>query len=191
VTDLLKVVNTSEVEACESMLGGLVELSPWVVSRAMALRPFDTPRALADALAHVIRSAPREEQLSLIRAHPDLAGRAARDRTMTEESNSEQGRLGLLELSASDLDRLENLNAAYRARFAMPFMLALYRLPDLDAVLATFEARLGNSPETEHDNALEEITLVVRNRTMNFFARTRPEPCAPATLSPSGTCPDS
>lgn len=186
MTNLLKIVNTSDIATCEAMLGGLVELSPWVVSRAMALRPFDTPGAVAGALAQIIRSATRDEQVSLIRAHPDLAGRAARDRTMTAESNSEQGRLGLLDLSAGDLARLETLNAAYRARFAMPFMLALYRLPDLAAVLTTFEARLGNSPEAEHDNALQEIILVVRNRTMNFFADTSPEPCAPASLPPSG-----
>lgn len=186
MTDLLRIVNTSGVATCEALLGGLVELSPWVVSRATALRPFDTPGAVADALAQIIRSAAPEEQRALIRSHPDLAGRAARNRTMTEESNSEQGRLGLLDLSPDDLNRLERLNAAYRARFDMPFMLALYRLPDLAAVLATFEARLGNSPEAEHDKALEEITLVVRNRTMNFFASPPPVAPAPAFLPPSG-----
>lgn len=184
MTDLLEIVNETDIADCVAMLEGLVELSPWVVRRAMAARPFASPVAVADTLARAIRNAPREDQLTLIRAHPDLAGQAARAGSMTEESNSEQARLGLLNLPAWDLDRLEALNTAYRARFGMPFILALYRLPDLAAVLAIFEARLGNSPETEHDNALEEITLVVRNRTLNFFAA-GPDHSAPASASPS------
>lgn len=174
MTDLLTQVNTSDTQTCVAMLGGLVESSPWVVERAMAARPFAAPDDVAQALIQTIRDASAAEQLALICAHPDLAGRAARDNTMTAESNSEQGRLGLLHLSADDMERINQLNVAYRARFGMPFILALHQMPDLAAVLQEFEARLRSTPEREHEIALNQISSVVRNRTMNFFLPVRP-----------------
>lgn len=186
MADRLTQVNTSDTETCVAMLEGLVELSPWVIRRGLCERPFSSPEAVAQALVQTIVGATRAEQVTLIRAHPDLAGRAARDNAMTEESNSEQGRLGLLNLSPDDLDHLDELNRAYRERFGMPFILALHRMSDLLAVLSEFETRLKNTPEQEHHNALQEITSVVRNRTLNFFAPSGPDVSAPAYASPSG-----
>lgn len=186
LADRLTQVNTSDTETCVAMLDGLVELSPWVIRRGLSERPFSSPEAVAQALVQTIVGATKAEQVTLILAHPDLAGRAARDNAMTEESNSEQGRLGLLNLSPGDLQHLDGLNRAYRERFGMPFILALHRMPDLPAVLSEFEARLKNTPEEEHHNALHEITSVVRNRTLNFFAPLGQDVFPPTYASPSG-----
>lgn len=181
MTDLLTLVNTSNTETCIAVLGGLVELSPWVVARAMTARPFASPDDLAQALIRTIRNATPAEQLDLIRAHPDLASQAARETAMTAESNSEQGRLGLLNLSPDNLDRIDRLNDAYRARFGMPFILALHQLPDLAAVLQVFEARLHSSPGQEHATALSQISSIVHSRTIKLFSLPDPLGLAPAS----------
>lgn len=138
----------------------LFEHSPWVEARADA-RPSSGDRH-ADLMA-VLHDATPEEQLALIRAHPELAGKAAIDRTLTDASAAEQASAGLDRLSPEEYDRFHALNAAYRARFAMPFIICV-RLTDKAGILAEMERRLGNARDAEIATALEQIGEIVRLR---------------------------
>lgn len=151
-------------------LGGVVELSPWVVERAWQRRPFTSREALIEALGACIHDAAPDEQLALLRAHPELAGREAAAGTMTAESNAEQGRLGLMALSRADWERLQDLNTRYRARFGFPLMVALRLHDSLDSVFAAAEQRLHNDPIRERDVALGQVCEVVRGRVERILS---------------------
>lgn len=151
-------------------LGGVVELSPWVVERAWQRRPFASRDALVEALGACIRDAASDEQLALLRAHPELAGREAAAGTMTTESNAEQGRLGLMALSRADWERLQDLNVRYHTRFGFPLMVALRLHASLDSVFATAEQRLNNDPALEMDVALGQVCAVVRGRVERILS---------------------
>ena len=138
----------------------LFEHSPWVEERADA-RPSSGDRH-ADLMA-VLHHATPDEQLALIRAHPELAGKAAIDRTLTDSSTAEQASAGLDRLSPEEYDRFHALNAAYRERFAMPFIICV-RLTDKAGILAAMERRLANPRDAEVATALEQIGEIVRLR---------------------------
>jgi 2-oxo-4-hydroxy-4-carboxy-5-ureidoimidazoline decarboxylase len=138
----------------------LFEHSPWVEERADARRASGDRHA--DLLA-VLHDASAEEQIALIRAHPELAGKAAIDRTLTQASAAEQASAGLDRLSPDEYARFHALNAAYRERFAMPFIICV-RLTDKAGILAAMERRLGNSREEELATALAQIGEIVRLR---------------------------
>ncbi|HYG30206.1 MAG TPA: 2-oxo-4-hydroxy-4-carboxy-5-ureidoimidazoline decarboxylase [Allosphingosinicella sp.] len=136
----------------------LFEHSPWVEERADA-RSSSGDRH-ADLMA-VVRDASPEEQLALIRAHPELAGKAAVD--LTEASASEQAGAGLDRLTQPEFDRFHALNAAYREKFGFPFIICV-RLTDKAGILAAMERRLANDRDTEIATALEQIGEIVRLR---------------------------
>lgn len=138
----------------------LFEHSPWVEQRADA-RPSSGDRH-ADLMA-VVHDATPDEQLALIRAHPELAGKAAIDRTLTAASAAEQASAGLDRLTPDEFERFHALNAAYRERFAFPFIICV-RLTDKAGILAAMEARLKNSREEEIATAIEQIGEIVRLR---------------------------
>ena len=140
--------------------GVLFEHSPWVASRAAALRPFAD---LHEGLMRAVWQASGEEQLALIRAHPELAGKAAIDKTLTRASAAEQASAGLDRLSPEEFARFHRLNAAYRERFAFPFIICV-RLTDKAGILAAMERRLGHSREDEIAAALTEIGHIVNLR---------------------------
>jgi 2-oxo-4-hydroxy-4-carboxy-5-ureidoimidazoline decarboxylase len=138
----------------------LFEHSPWVEARADAL-PSSGDRH-ADLMA-VVREASREEQLALIRAHPELAGKAAIDGSLTEASAAEQAGAGLDRLTPAEFERFHALNAAYRERFGFPFIICVRRT-DKAGILEAMERRLGNDREAEIETALAEIGEIVRLR---------------------------
>lgn len=138
----------------------LFEHSPWVEARADAA-PSSGNRH-ADLMA-VVRAASPEEQLALIRAHPELAGKAAIDRTLTEASAAEQASAGLDRLTPDEFARFHELNGAYRERFGFPFIVCVRRT-DKAGILAAMERRLGHDRETEIATALAEIGEIVRLR---------------------------
>jgi 2-oxo-4-hydroxy-4-carboxy-5-ureidoimidazoline decarboxylase len=164
----LEALNTCGQSAFTEALGGIYEHSPWVAERAFALRPFATVEALADAMACVVAAASHEEKLALIRAHPDLAGKAARAGALTEASKTEQGALGLDRLSDEEYARFERLNRAYAERFGFPFVICVRR-QTRDAILAAFERRLENDTEQELATALTEINHIARLRITQFI----------------------
>ena len=138
----------------------LFERSPWVEARADAL-PSSGDRH-ADLMA-VMYAATPEEQLALIRAHPELAGKAAVDGALTEASAAEQASAGLDRLTQAEFDRFHALNAAYRERFGFPFIICV-RLTDKAGILAAMARRLGNDRDAEIAEALAQIGEIVRLR---------------------------
>ena len=132
-------------------MSALFEHSPWVEARADA-RPSSGDRH-ADLMA-VVHDATPEEQLALIRAHPELAGKAAVDGSLTEASAAEQASAGLDRLTQAEFDRFHALNAAYREKFGFPFIICV-RLTDKAGILAAMERRLANDRDTEIAAALE------------------------------------
>ncbi len=141
-------------------MAALFEHSPWVEERADAA-PSSGDRH-ADLMA-VLYAASPEEQLALIRAHPELAGKAAIDKTLTEASAAEQASAGLDRLTPEEYEAFHALNAAYRERFDFPFIICV-RLTDKAGILAAMQARLANDPETEIATALAQIGEIVRLR---------------------------
>lgn len=138
----------------------LFEHSPWIEARADA-RPASGDR-WADLMA-VVDAATPDEQMALIRAHPELAGKAAINRTLTDASAAEQASAGLDRLTPQEYERFHALNAAYRARFDFPFIICV-RLTDKAGILAAMESRLANDRDTEIATALEQIGEIVRLR---------------------------
>jgi 2-oxo-4-hydroxy-4-carboxy-5-ureidoimidazoline decarboxylase len=141
-------------------LSALFEHSPWVEARADA-RPSSGNRH-ADLMA-VMYAATPDEQLALIRAHPELAGKAAVDGTLTDASAAEQASAGLDRLTPEEFARFHALNAAYRERFDFPFIICV-RLTNKAGILAAMEARLANDRDTEIATALAQIGEIVRLR---------------------------
>jgi OHCU decarboxylase len=144
-------------------LGGVAERSPWVAERAWALGPFAGPGAVADAFARTVREASAGEQLALIRAHPDLAGRAALAGELTARSAAEQASAGLDRMTPADLARFTALNEAYRERFGFPFVMRV-RGRGVGEILAAYERRLGHDADRERRAAVEEIVAIMRLR---------------------------
>ena len=138
----------------------LFEHSPWVEARADARPPSGDRHA--DLMA-VVHDATPDEQLALIRAHPELAGKAAVDGSLTEASAAEQASAGLDRLSEAEFDRFHALNAAYREKFGFPFIICVRRT-DKAGILAAMERRLANDRDTEIATALDEIGKIVRLR---------------------------
>lgn len=155
-----------------ALLGGAVEHSPWVAQQAWAQRPFDGVEALACAMESAIAQATHAQQLALLNAHPELAGREAAAGTMTDASSSEQGRLGLFDLKSNELARLQSLNLVYRERFGFPLIVALRLHASLDSVFAEGERRLCHDSATEWSVALAQVGHVMRGRLHALFDTT-------------------
>ncbi len=168
VTVTLERLNAGTAAEFADALRGIYEHSPWVVERAATARPFPTLAALKRALVQVVRDAGDAAQLALIRAHPELAGRAMQTSTLTPESAVEQGKAGLTQCTPAELEQIAKLNADYQARFGFPFILAV-RGPRGQGIakpeiLATFERRLHHPPDYERAEALRNIHRVAEIR---------------------------
>ena len=144
-------------------LGFAFELSPWVVQRAYDAAPFDSVEALHAATMAVLDAAPEADKLALIRAHPELAGKAAIAKTLTAESNAEQASAGLDRLTPEEFERFHALNAAYGERFGFPFIIAV-RLNDKTSILAAMQARLSHERADEIAEAIKQVGLISRLR---------------------------
>lgn len=160
----LAELNAMPQPAFVQALGAIFEHSPWVAERAFGRRPFASLDALHGAMMEAVRVAPREERLALIRAHPELAGAEAAAGTLTTHSSSEQGRLGLTRLTKQELERMRELNRAYREKFGFPCIVALRLHATRESVLAEMARRLGNAADEELANALGQIGHITRGR---------------------------
>ena len=150
-------------------LGAIFEHSPWIPERAWAARPFATVDDLHAAMMQVVREADPAEQLALITAHPELAGKEAAAGTLTDASTSEQRGAGLDQCSPAELARLRELNARYRERFGFPFVIAVKgrsRYQIMDAI----EERLHNERDVEFSTCLEQIGQIARFRLDALFS---------------------
>jgi 2-oxo-4-hydroxy-4-carboxy-5-ureidoimidazoline decarboxylase len=140
-------------------LGWVFEQSPWVAERAWTARPFDGVDALHAAMTEEVERATVDERLALLRAHPDLGARARLSAASTEE----QAGAGLDSLTPGEFERLRTLNAAYRARFGFPFLLAVEGSTKHD-VLRALEERMESSPDDEYREALRQVYRIARFR---------------------------
>ncbi len=168
-------LNSMDQRKFETILGGIVEHSPWVVRCAWDKRPFQSLAELVDALTGVILEADPEQQLKLLRAHPELAGQEAIAGTMTSESTSEQGRLGLDALEQAEHKRLISINLAYRERFGFPLIIALRQHDSLESVFLAAEARLCHDKTTELRIAIDQVGIVIRGRLENLLEKSEIE----------------
>ena len=164
--------NASHDEALQ-MLAGVYEHSPWIAQQALAQRPFKTLAALKVALAQAVREADPSQQLALIQAHPELAGKLAEQGQLTAESNHEQHTAGLKACSPEELAALQRLNAEYRAKFGWPFILAV-RGPrgtglTRQQIIATFARRLEGHADFERAECLRNIHRIAELRLNDKF----------------------
>ena len=160
----LSEINALSAGQFIAALGNVFEHSPWIAERVVDKRPFADVAALHAAMTGALSAANPAEQLALIRAHPELAGREAVEGSLTVDSGSEQGRLGLIALSRAEFQCMADLNKRYRERFGFPCIIALALHADRESVLRTFESRLKNGQEQELANALEQIGHITRAR---------------------------
>ena len=154
---------TADREAFVATYGPLFEHSPWVAEAAYANGPYADREALLEGFVAVLDAAPEERQVALVRAHPDLAGKAAIEGTLTEDSQREQASAGLDRLSPGEFEAFTRANAAYHERFDLPFVICV-RDHDKESILAAAEARLHNDYETELRTALGEIARIAHHR---------------------------
>ncbi len=169
----LEQLNAATQAEFTALLDGTYEHSPWVAEAAWAKRPFASLTQLKLALVQVLREATPEAQLKLMRAHPELAGKAMVSKTLTAESSNEQGKAGLTDCTPEEFAKIQQLNAAYNAKFGFPFMLAV-RGPrgtglSKAEIIATFERRLDNHPEYERAESLRNIHRVAEIRLDDKF----------------------
>jgi len=155
----LAELNATDRATFVAVLGGIFEHSPWVAARAFAAQPFDSVDALHRAMVGAMHAASRDEQLALIRAHPELAGRAMARGELTADSTSEQSGAGLNRCSPEELARLIDLNARYSAKFGFPFILAVKGW-DRTGVIAELARRLERDPAAEFAEALAQIARI-------------------------------
>ena len=169
---LIQLNAASQAEFVQ-LLDGTYEHSPWIAEQAWAQRPFLGLDQLKLALVQVVRNAGREPQLALVRAHPELAGKAMVSKTLTAESTNEQGKAGLTDCTPEEFAQIQQLNADYNARFGFPFILAVrgprgLGLPKAE-IIATFARRLGNHPDFERAEALRNIHRIAEIRLNDKF----------------------
>lgn len=144
--------------------GGIYEDSPWVAERSYdEARGIDEPARLADVFARCVDNADDDTRLALIRAHPDLAGRAAIAGELGAASSEEQKSAGIDQCTPEEYERFQDLNRRYKAKFGFPFIMAV-RNSTREQILAAFESRLGNDRDTEFATAIAEIHKIARLR---------------------------
>ena len=158
-TYTLSQLNGMDASQFVQVLGGVYEHSPWVAEQAATQRPFASAEALAAAMRNAVDTAGIEPQLKLVRAHPELAGKAAVRGELTASSTAEQSGAGIHECTAEEFARFTELNDAYKAKFGFPFIKAV-KGSNRHQILAAFEERIHNTPEQEFATALAEINKI-------------------------------
>jgi 2-oxo-4-hydroxy-4-carboxy-5-ureidoimidazoline decarboxylase len=156
----LAELNALDRDAFVAALAHVAESSPWVAERASGARPFADVAALHAAMVAAIEGAPPERQVALLRAHPELAGRAAIRGALTAASSAEQAGAGLTDCSPDEYAQLQSLNARYNARFGFPFIMAV-KGATRAGVIREFERRVGNEPAVERAEGLRQVGRIV------------------------------
>ena len=159
---VVDTLNALPRDAFVTRLGSIYEHSPWVAERSFEARPFASLEALHAAMQSAMLAATADEQMALIRAHPELAGRLAAAQ-LTEQSRKEQAGSGLDRVTPKERARMQGLNDRYREKFGFPFIVAVKGMTRQD-ILAIFERRLGNDPELEFDTAISQIHRIASFR---------------------------
>jgi len=166
-------LNTAPLPDVAAALDGLYEHSPWIVERTLVQRPFLSLAHFKHALVQTVKAGGRVAQLDLIRAHPELAGKAMVAKTLTAESTNEQGKAGLTDCTPEEFARIQQLNADYNARFGFPFILAV-RGPrgtglNKAQIIEAFGRRVHHHPDFELAEALRNIHRIAEIRLNDKF----------------------
>ena len=161
----IDAINALSREDFVRVVGPMFEHSPWIAERTAG--PFQSVAELQEKLCATVNAANHDEKLSLIRAHPDLVGRLAREGKLTQESTGEQAAAGLNALSENEIQAFEQYNAAYRDKFNFPFIICA-RENKKEAILAAFPQRLKNASTIEMKTALLEIYKIARLRLLDL-----------------------
>jgi N-carbamoyl-L-amino-acid hydrolase len=169
----LDQLNTAPPAQAALMLDGVYEHSPWIAQAALAQRPFRSLAHLKHVMARVVADAGRDAQLALLRAHPELAGKAMVAKTLTAESTHEQGKAGLSDCTPDEFAKIQKLNADYNAKFGFPFILAV-RGPrgtglTRQEIIETFERRLDNPADFEMAECLRNVHRIAELRLNDKF----------------------
>lgn len=164
----LAEVNGLDHENFVRCVGPVFEHSPWIAGATWIQRPFAELAQLHQALCQTVIEAGDARQLALIRAHPDLVGRAALVGTLTRESTGEQASAGLNQLTPDEIALFQKHNAAYKEKFGFPFVICA-RLNKKEAILAGFERRLNNLRPQEIKTALVEIFKIAELRLQDLI----------------------
>ncbi|GGO37562.1 2-oxo-4-hydroxy-4-carboxy-5-ureidoimidazoline decarboxylase [Deinococcus humi] len=165
----LEDVNALSTDAFTHYFAGVLEHSPQYAEAAAAQRPFKHVEEIADAFRTAVQDDSKAAQLKLIRAHPDLAGKAALAGELTAESAHEQASAGLDRLSPDEFAEFGRLNEAYHEKFDLPYVVCV-RENDKDSIFEGARRRLANTPEQERAAALHEISRIARLRILDLIA---------------------
>ena len=174
MTLTIEQLNAATAADCAALLDGIYEHSPWVAQGAALARPFKSLAHLKYAMSQAVRAAGREAQLGLIRAHPELAGKAMVAGTLTAESTGEQAKAGLTNCSAEEFATLMQLNQDYNAKFGWPFIVAVRGDRGVGLtrtqIIETFTRRLAGSAAFELAECLRNIDRIAEIRLNDKFA---------------------
>jgi 2-oxo-4-hydroxy-4-carboxy-5-ureidoimidazoline decarboxylase len=165
----LSQLNALGREEFVRLIGPIFEHSPWIAEATWVKRPFESLKELHRALCDTVRTSETSQQLALIRAHPDLAGRAAKAGTLSAASTREQASGGLDQLNPEEAALFDRYNRKYWAKFGFPFVICV-RQNKKAAMLAGFERRLQNSVEEEMETALGEVFKIAQLRLSDLVA---------------------
>jgi beta-ureidopropionase / N-carbamoyl-L-amino-acid hydrolase len=172
----LAQLNQAPAADALALLDGLYEHTPWIAERALLRRPFASLAQLKRVMAEVLDAAGRQAQIDLIRAHPELAGKAMVTKTLTAESTHEQGKAGLTDCTPAEFAHIQQMNADYNAKFGWPFVMAVRGPRGLGLnrheIIATFERRLGNHPDFELAECVRNIHRIAEIRLNDKFGFT-------------------
>ena len=170
---ILTQLNAASQAEFTQLLEGTYEHSPWIVEQAWVKRPFKSLNQLKLALVQVVRDATPASQLALVRAHPELAGKAMVSKTLTAESTNEQGKAGLTDCTPEEFAHIQQLNADYNVKFGFPFILAVRGPRGLGLskgeIITTFARRLDNPPDFELAECLRNIHRIAEIRLNDKF----------------------
>lgn len=165
----LAALNELDKKTFVQIIGPIFEHSPWIAEETWVKKPFAGLEYLRAALCETVNNSGEEKKIALIRAHPDLVGRAALAGTLTRESTGEQASAGLNKLLQKEIDLFQKQNTAYKNKFGFPFVICA-RLNKKEAILAGFERRLANSRDLEIKTALEEVFKIAELRLRDLIA---------------------
>jgi len=152
-------LNTLERAEFVAAIGWVFEHSPWVAEGAWEERSFANVEALHQAMVEQVERSLPEEQLALLRAHPDLGTRAR----VSEASSAEQAGAGLDQLTQAEFERLRALNETYRDKFGFPFLFAV-KGSTKHEILNALERRVRSPREEEYRVALDQVYRIARFR---------------------------
>ena len=153
--------------------GSIFEHSPWIAERAFEFElgpAHDSAGGLHNALSRAFRSASQSERLGVLTAHPDLAGKLAQAKRLTEESTKEQASAGLDALTDAERARFTELNTAYVEKFGFPFIIAV-RDNDKASILKAFETRIANNRDQEFLTACKQVERIAWYRLHDLLPR--------------------